>query len=89
MRRGEGFAGGSEDGEAGPVEATEDERLWASLSAGDDAGRDETSLARADGAPGRAALAGVWLSLALALALGLFLPAPVAAWMRATAEALP
>lgn len=40
-------------------------------------------------APGRAALAGAWLHLALAAALGLLMPAPVAAWLRAAAEALP
>lgn len=56
-------------------------------SAGDDPDRGD--VGGADEAPGRAALAGAWLNLAAALALGLLLPAPVAAWMRAAAEALP
>ena len=40
-------------------------------------------------APGRRALAGAWLHLAAVLALGVALPAPLAAWMRGIAAGLP
>lgn len=54
-----------------------------------DAAEGEAPPARDDGASSRAAPVGVWLNLAAALALGALLPAPVAAWLRAAAEALP